>query len=154
LVARDPAHFFSKPGRAPGASYRVLYYGSPRIRSWSIKVDILLPGILHLPALPEERIVWIAGFPVIPFPLLLLHKLQAYDDHINAEAQHHFVQWQKDRDDIEALLDLRGYIEEWPWHDQAVFSEEYLALSSRRVTDFAAKFTYSRAAWEELGFDV
>ncbi|KAL1658920.1 hypothetical protein GGF50DRAFT_131406 [Schizophyllum commune] len=154
LVSRDPAHFFSKPGRAPGATYRVLHYRSAKSGGWSIKVDILLPGILHLPALPEARIVWIAGFPVIPFPLLLLQKLQAYDDHVNAEAQHHFVQWLKDRDDIQALLDLRGEIEEWPWHDKVALSDEFLALSFRRVTDFAAKFPWSRAAWEELGFDV
>ncbi|KAI4294716.1 hypothetical protein K525DRAFT_176078, partial [Schizophyllum commune Loenen D] len=81
LVSRDPAHFFSKPGRAPGATYRVLHYRSAKSGGWLIKVDILLPGILHLPALPEARIVWIAGFPVIPFPLLLLQQLQAYDDH-------------------------------------------------------------------------
>ncbi|KAI5900803.1 uncharacterized protein SCHCODRAFT_02482925, partial [Schizophyllum commune H4-8] len=85
---------------------------------------------------------------------LQLQKLQTYDDHVHASAQHHFVQWLKDRDDIQALLELRGDIEERPWHDKAVFSDEFLALSFRRVTDFSAKFSWSRAAWEELGLDV
>ena len=64
------------------------------------------------------------------------------------------MKWMKDRDDIQALLELSGEIEEWPWHDKAVFSDEFLALSFRRVNNFAAKFPWSRAAWEELGFDV
>ncbi|KAI5900804.1 uncharacterized protein SCHCODRAFT_073882 [Schizophyllum commune H4-8] len=158
IVTHDPIHFFSVPGRAPGATYCVLRYRPSLTTTQFIKVDILLPGTLHLPALHPSHIACISGFPVIPFALLLLQKLQAYDDHWNAQERHHFVRWKKDRDDVQALMGLHDIvgqtIRELPWGDATVFSDEFLALSVQRVAKFAGRFEWSRATWKALGFKV
>ena len=57
-------------------------------RRFSSKVDILLPGVMHLPALPTSMITRISSLPLVPFPVLLLQKLQGWAD------------WSLDRNEI------------------------------------------------------
>ncbi|KAI5823102.1 hypothetical protein K523DRAFT_189484, partial [Schizophyllum commune Tattone D] len=156
LVNIDPAHFFTRESRHPGATYRVLHYRSDA-GDWTCKIDILVPGILHLPALALEYIVWIDELPVIPFALLLLQKLQAYHDHRYAAERHQYVRWEKDKADIEELLGLEelvdAVIRERPWYNLSIFSEEFMALSRQRVREFASYFGY-HATWQDMGFSV
>lgn len=157
LVSMDPVHFYARASKNPGATYRVLYYRRPEPGGFTCKVDILLPGILHLPALAPAQIIWIEGLPVIPFALLLLQKLQAYDDHQRSLERHHFVRWEKDKADIDELLGIqarvREVMDERPWADRGLFSDEFMALSARRVEDYATRYE-CRAQWRDLGFAV
>ncbi|TRM61399.1 hypothetical protein BD626DRAFT_406073 [Schizophyllum amplum] len=157
IMRTDSTRFYTVRARDPGATYRVLYFRSDGHEPWKCKVDILLPGILHLPALPTARIVWIEGFPVIPFALLLLQKLQAYDDHRHSREQHKFTRSQQDEEDINKLLDIRErvleVIQEHPWHDRAVFSEEFMTLSRKRVAEYARIFIETWL-WRDLGFTI
>ncbi|KAG6810415.1 hypothetical protein H0H92_011976 [Tricholoma furcatifolium] len=129
LVETAPSSFFLKPSRDPEADYKVLYFiptpNSKRTPQHSTKVDILLPGVMHLPELPPSRVVWRMNnitydgdlgepgeaqtqtkVPTLPFSALLLHKLQSWDDHRHAEEAHHRAKVPQDVEDLEWMLEI------------------------------------------------
>ncbi|KAG5653005.1 hypothetical protein H0H81_002758 [Sphagnurus paluster] len=65
LHAAAPTQFLLKPARDPGATYRVLWFlptpGTKPTPSKACKVDILLPGVMHLPVLPADAVIWRGG---------------------------------------------------------------------------------------------
>ncbi|KAF9035323.1 hypothetical protein BDZ89DRAFT_1130377 [Hymenopellis radicata] len=72
------------------------------------KLDILIPGLLEIPRIPQEHVVLCShvtfSLPVMPlFPLLLL-KLRGWDDHRNARAAHLHAKTGDDIKDIDELL--------------------------------------------------
>jgi hypothetical protein len=116
------------------------------------KVDILVPGTLHL---PPSHITWVGGFPLVPFSVLLLFKLQAWSDH--REAVEHF-KWQKQytgQADIEQLMALRAAVGlrlSRPWKDEELFDKEFQQLSKKRVKMYCSLFPDCTEGWRLLGF--
>ncbi|KAF8876858.1 hypothetical protein BD779DRAFT_1415429, partial [Infundibulicybe gibba] len=160
LVAGDPAHFFLKPSKDPEATYRVLHYrlgdSMYTAAKGTCKVDILVPGILHLPYVDPHRLTWVNNVPLIPFSLLLLQKLQGWDDHRHAEEVFKRVRQEIDVADIRALLSLEYIVPlrfTRPWLDTTLFSEEFRELSVARVKDLCAAFPDLAKDWTLLGFD-
>ena len=141
-------------------------------RRLSTKVDILLPGVMHLPALPTSMITQYLSLPLVPFPVLLLQKLQGWSDHCAATEARYRAKINVDAQDLEWCLNwgnvkrnlLKHVInisnasrkERWKaiWSDRRMFSEEFEELSRVRVGEFCKVHTGLREAWKAIGFDV
>ncbi|KAF9024425.1 hypothetical protein BDZ89DRAFT_121829 [Hymenopellis radicata] len=92
----------------PKKTYKILYYTLSSAPPRHCKVDILIPGLLEIPRIPQEHVVLCShatfSLPVMPlFPLLLL-KLRGWDDHRNARAAHLHAKTGDDIKDIDELL--------------------------------------------------
>ena len=157
----DPVHFYLVPSKRPGAAYKMLYYrlsntSNVQTVSTSCKVDLVFPGTLHLPVLPRTQIVWDEGLPLIPFSLLLLQKLQGWDDHRISGEEMKRLKQRTDAMDIQGLLELSGTVSlrfSRPWSDRLLFSKEFEALSRNRVRFYCSDFPECAESWRLLGFD-
>ncbi|KAG5640525.1 hypothetical protein DXG03_008223 [Asterophora parasitica] len=193
LLSASPDSFVLKPARDPKAAYRVLWFlptptAKPTPHS-GCKVDILLPGVMGLPNLTTVRgagVTWrgmggtarakqtdhlnLGPLPVLPFHVLLLQKLQAWDDHRRSPEERYAKKAPVDVQDLRWLLDVGvpRYLKavpvsrdgtkktEWNavWSDRAVFDEEFEARSRERVGAFCEVAPESVGAWSRLGFDL
>ncbi|KAF9458896.1 hypothetical protein BDZ94DRAFT_1269618 [Collybia nuda] len=162
IVARDPVHFFLKNAKDPKATYKVLYYRLDNTsKKETSKVDILLPGVMHLPALSMEKIVWQRRgenvLPVVPFAVLLLQKLQGWDDHRTATENRYIKKAPVDVTDLTNMLQMRHVyplVVSRPWSDRTLFSEEFEQRSRERVIDFCAQYPQHKEIWQRLGFET
>ncbi|KAG6888857.1 hypothetical protein C0995_005278 [Termitomyces sp. Mi166 len=146
LVVLDPDHFFTTPSKDPSAAYRILWYRltnyPAQTAKTSCKVDLLLPGVMNLPNFPPSLIHWDEGLPLVPFSLLLLQKLQAWDDHRRSRDP---IKWQRQRTDMEDLDGLTGLSAfdllklSRPWSDTILFSPEFQKMTVERVIDYYVK---------------
>ncbi|KAJ2927046.1 hypothetical protein H1R20_g10050, partial [Candolleomyces eurysporus] len=136
LLDKDPRHFYLTMPRDPEATYRVLWYRQSYLGP-TCKVDVLIPGTMHLPNLSPTLSKWIDNVPLVPFSLLLLHKLQGWDDHRLAEEDHKRRKMPQDAADIKRLLGM-----------------EFEELTKRRVKDYCAEYPKHVQKWRELGFEV
>ncbi|TFK31919.1 hypothetical protein BDQ12DRAFT_716704 [Crucibulum laeve] len=137
-LSSNPRHFYLKLPRGPTATYWILYYRSKYLCPES-KVDILTPGTMLLPPVMEKEVSWLgpvepelndlhgagtegfglnglrtaalkADVPLIPFPVLLLHKLQGRDDHRLAKEKHKWGKMTQDAKDIVRLLAMKTQV--------------------------------------------
>jgi hypothetical protein len=157
IVASAP-EFYLRPSQKPGETYKVLFYRlQPNMWTTrrSCKVDILVPGIMNIPHIPRERIVWINSQPVIPLLVLLLLKLQGWSDH-RASTRSDMQQKQYvDIRDINQLVVVAADKEEhldkvssWVPESFIVRGREHFALFLRIVRPSQTLY------WKEIGFDV
>ncbi|KAF8956439.1 hypothetical protein BDZ97DRAFT_1851532, partial [Flammula alnicola] len=58
ILRSNPRNFYLKMPRDPSAEYRIMWYRQ-QYRGPECKVDILVPGIMHLPHLRPERVLLI-----------------------------------------------------------------------------------------------
>jgi hypothetical protein len=165
IISADPHHFVLKAARDQAATYRVLYFclsvSTTIAKSSSSKVDILLPGVMNLPALPTSLIEWKSQLPVVPFSVLILQKLQGWDDHRKAEEKRYRQKAPVDAQDLEWLIGsgdgrnvgvLMYLMERRPWNDRTLFSEEFERLSRERVMSFCQVFPEHVNVFRDLGF--
>ncbi|KJA19206.1 hypothetical protein HYPSUDRAFT_168391 [Hypholoma sublateritium FD-334 SS-4] len=165
ILRANPRNFFLKLPRDPTADYRILWFRQ-YYRGPECKVDILVPGTMHLPRLIATRVVHLTDakhgasttIPVVPFALLLLHKLQGWDDHRKAEEAYKNQKQHQDAADVRKLLALRHESELLkktpPWDDEELFSEEFRALTKERVKAYCAAFPDRSKEWKALGFEI
>ena len=124
------------------------------------KVDILAPGTMHLPHLRTTYIHWVDEIPLVPFSLLLVQKLQAWDDNRNAEESFRQYRQHKDAKDVKKLLGLKEFVEALTqigsdgWANTELFSEEFQALTKERVKGYVTVFSSSAKYWRSLGFHL
>ncbi|KIM42091.1 hypothetical protein M413DRAFT_126473 [Hebeloma cylindrosporum] len=175
LIARSrPRDFYLKDAKNPGDTYKILIFRpSPSInypaRSQEeiikradpeCKIDILTPGTMHLPQLETSYIHWVAEIPLVPFSLLLVQKLQGWDDNRNAEEPFRRYRQHKDAKDVKALLGLKEFVNVLiqtgrdGWTNTELFSEEFQQLTKERVEGFARVFASSAKQWRSLGFQL
>ena len=122
---------------------------------------------MHLPALPTSMIKQRKSLPLVPFPVLLLQKLQGWADHSAATEARYRLKIGVDSRDLEWCLDgrtverhLLKYVRSRKerlkalWSDRRMFSEEFEALSRVRVREFCEVYTGLRKAWKDIGFEV
>jgi len=156
LLGRTPG-FYLRPSGKPGETYKILYYRlQPNFlySRRSCKVDILIPGIMNIPLLPSERIVWKETLPVLPLLVLLLLKLQGWSDH-RASTRSDMQQKQYvDIRDINQLVVVAArsgeHLSRVPWLPDAFLAQgyEHLALYLRIVRPAVTSY------WREIGFDI
>ncbi|TRM67943.1 hypothetical protein BD626DRAFT_450108 [Schizophyllum amplum] len=151
----NPRNFFLKMPRDPTQPYRKLYYRDEYL-SQDCKVDILVPGTLMLPLLTPPYITRIDGIPVVPFSVLLLQKLQGWDDHGREEQGFKRTKQQTDEGDLRRMMALSAArmlaTAAPPWGDRVLFSADFLKLSRERVLAYCKKFPDRATGWETLGF--
>ena len=133
---------------------------------------------MNLPALPTSMITQQYSLPLIPFPVLLLQKLQGWADHSAATEARYRRKIGVDSRDLEWCLNWRNVkrylLKKYAssssndngsqkillerlkelWSDRRMFSEEFEALSRVRVREFCEVYTGLRGAWKAIGFDV
>ncbi|KAF8167180.1 hypothetical protein B0H34DRAFT_791941 [Crassisporium funariophilum] len=167
ILLSNSRNFYLKLPRDPTATYRILWYRQSYLGP-ECKVDILTPGTMYLPHLMAKHILHIdggiekelavlsPGIPVVPFSLLLLHKLQGWDDHRKAEESFKSKKQVQDAADIKKLMSLRQHVEklkkEEPWNDEELFSLEFQRLSRERIQDYCKTFPDRAQDWKSLGF--
>ncbi|KAF8191129.1 hypothetical protein BJ912DRAFT_964130 [Pholiota molesta] len=161
-----PGDFYLKNPRDQEATFKILIYRpSPtalrpartqkqiiRIPDPECKVDILVPGTMHLPHIRPELIQWHAiaaeeglrlkarvapAIPLVPFALLLS------DEEHKRQRQH------KDAKDVKRLLQLTSEVGGLKERGAG-----FQQLTAQRVRDFARAFPGSAITWIDLGFDV
>lgn len=96
--------------------------------------------------------------PVLPFAVLLLQKLQGWDDHRKAEEERYLKKVDVDVTDLEWMLENgvgrymggRGGV----WDERVLFSEEFERLSRERVRAFCEAHPRWASVWRGLGFEV
>jgi len=166
----DNNRFSLETPKAPQADYKVLYYRIDEsdaplgtFHGNKYKIDILTPGTMHLPSLSEDQIEWYGGLPVVPFPVLLLQKLQGWDDHRRMQNEpRKYAKRLTDARDVHDLLALEEHVDalrqsgpyQWPWKNRDVFSEDFERLSMIRVRDFCAFYPKTRDMFRALGLVV
>lgn len=102
-------------------------------------------------------IEWDDGFPTVPFSLLLLQKLQGWDDHRKSDDDFKRLRQSTDAEDVLGLLSLSGVVTlsfSKPWSDRRVFSFEFELLTRERVREFCTAFPQSANEWRLLGFET
>ncbi|KAH0578364.1 hypothetical protein H2248_003978 [Termitomyces sp. 'cryptogamus'] len=161
LVVLDPYHFFTTPSKDPQAAYCILWYrltnAPAQTAQTACKIDLLLPGTLNLPNFPPSLIHWDEGLPLVPFSLLLVQKLQAWDDHRRSRNP---IKWQRQRTDMEDLDGLTclssfdSLKSSQPWSDTTLFSPEFQKLTKERVINYCTSFPSSAPAWTSIGFET
>ncbi|KDR66501.1 hypothetical protein GALMADRAFT_1156181 [Galerina marginata CBS 339.88] len=160
----DPENFCLEAAKNPHATYKVLYFlvggelaPSCTFHKDKCKIDVLLPGTLHLPCLSNYNIKWKGGLPVVPFSVLLLQKLQGWDDHRRMPEPYKFEKHVTDASDVQSLLKLEHVVAlrfSQPWTDRVLFSEEFINLTMSRVRDFAINYPASAGEWVRIGFNI
>ena len=116
---------------------------------------------MHLPALPTWRIERKNELPVVPFSVLILQKLQGWDDHRNAVEDRYKKKAPADAKDLIWLIGggggknaavLRELKQRRPWNDRTLFTEEFERLSRERVISFCEEFPQQASVFRSLGF--
>lgn len=163
LVAKCPNRFYLVDSKTPGATWKVLWYHDRGIKGKleKTKVDILKPGVLHLPMIFSEAIVDMQGLPVVPMSILLPHKLQGWKDNMNSPITRLRSKQDDDAGDICSLLRIiiEGMSTQeqenstyWRRFSLERFDEEFRTETERRVRMFCSKFPEQRETWKKLGW--
>ncbi|KAJ1306127.1 hypothetical protein OPQ81_010838 [Rhizoctonia solani] len=107
LVDANPK-FYLIPARDPSATYKVLWYRTTL--GTRVKVDLLQPGIMSIPDFSPDLIqhkrYLTYRIPVAPFGLVLLLKLQAWEQHQQSSETRYYTKHYTDAQDINYLLPL------------------------------------------------
>jgi len=163
IIAASPENFGFQawPSSGHTDAHRPLYFQA------KIRIDIALPGMMNLPALPPAQISWMTGsgstpLPVLPFDLLLFQKLQAWHDHRNAPGGRFSHRILNDVNDILWMLreGVPKYMKDWKvvghdkWNNRSLFSERFERLTKERVAAFCANYWHVKPQWKAIGFAV
>jgi hypothetical protein len=159
LAERRPDIFYLKDARSPDATYKKLFYQCQGggASSTPIKVDILFPGgELDLPHIDHPVVM--NGLPLVPFSVLLLHKLQGWDHNRRSPLVYKRKKTYQDYTDVVSLLKLSKRIEKLvqklPWDNRSLFSESFMQKSRLRIVQFCADRRAPedmRVYWNRLG---
>lgn len=125
-------------------------------------MDILTPGSMSLPDLcrasSHKHITTIHRIPLVPFSLLLLHKLQGWHDHFHADDKYQRRKRIQDGLDVQRLLKMTERIlqlrETRPWGDEELFCEAFQKKSKERVKEFCKTYPKTVETWQSLGFET
>ncbi|PCH36935.1 hypothetical protein WOLCODRAFT_82882 [Wolfiporia cocos MD-104 SS10] len=156
LLCKESASFFLVESTKPWANYKVLWYELPSLKSGpqrKCKVDILTPGIMHIPNMPPRRINHPKGLPALPILPLLLLKLQGWSDLRRSCRKDLRAKIPVDEDDITELLIiacLRGTrlgSQSLGW-----LPKDFVEAAQKRVYRYVNKYPQSARKWERLGF--
>jgi len=159
LVSVNPS-FFLVPSTNPRNTYKVLWYNlraaSSHLRpSHACKVDILVPGVLNIPSVPKDHVVYSsikgASIPVMPFLPLLLLKLQGWADHRISHRMDFRNKQYIDVRDIYELLRIAVQNSDLHVQNESWLPESFVAAGRRRVVQFILTHSDSSVYWRQMG---
>ena len=145
--------FYLVNARDPHAAYKVLWYLTDT--GSRIKIDLLFPGVLDIPAIPTSCITRtnIFSLPCAPFSLVLLLKLQAWVHHGESLSPRYYVKKPIDARDIDALLPIASRMGLKP-RTEKFLPESFVKKSELRVKKYGQEVPTSVKQWIALGYDV
>ncbi|KAG8746025.1 hypothetical protein FRC10_006364 [Ceratobasidium sp. 414] len=163
VLVNANSQFYLVPAIDPLATYKVLWYRTTA--DVRVKVDLLQPGIMSIPNISSGEIEYKntgrdstygtyggtqSRIPIAPFGLILLLKLQAWEQHRDSP-EYRFQQKQHiDARDIDVLLPLavaaRVKFDSLP--------DEFVQEARKRVVSYARIYPQSKQSWQQLGFKV
>ncbi|PBK96052.1 hypothetical protein ARMGADRAFT_757430 [Armillaria gallica] len=162
LATEHPNRFQLVDAKTLGATWKVLWYHDyVEGKLEKTKVDILKPGVLHLPMIFSEAIVQKQGFSVIPMSISLLHKLQGWKDNMDSDLPRLRNKCDADAGDICSLLEIifegmgaqeRKNSTHWKRFALERFDEEFRGETGRRVRLFCSIYSEYREMWKKLGW--
>ncbi|KAK0244927.1 hypothetical protein EDD85DRAFT_759753 [Armillaria nabsnona] len=163
IVTTNPNCFYLVDAKTPGATWEVLWYRDrgPDGKFDKTKVDILTPGVLHLPMIFSEAIVEKQGLPVVPMSILLLHKLQGWRDNMESSEMRLWSKHDADVGDICSLLRIlfvdmseEEKTNSMHWKQFALerFDQEFRDATEDRVELFCRQYPAQRDMWQTLGW--
>ncbi|KAH7370275.1 hypothetical protein BKA65DRAFT_387741, partial [Rhexocercosporidium sp. MPI-PUGE-AT-0058] len=144
LLVRTDSRFYLVRSKDPFAKYRILYSSYLLGCYHACKVNILLPRTMNIPPVPQNLVVRIRDFLLMPIIPLLLLKLQAWLDHGSATKQHLREKQFVDAQDINQLLTLavaRGM----KLSAEAWMPESFVEAAKSRVIVYDKHFPGSRS---------
>ncbi|TFK21030.1 hypothetical protein FA15DRAFT_658624 [Coprinopsis marcescibilis] len=121
------------------------------------------PALSSVPCIPPPsagapRVVnEVEGLPVVPVLVLLLHKLQGWEDYLKCPEMHKFRQHMVDVEDIKHLLGSVGEMPVKmfrPWSERELLGEGFVDASKARVKRFCVTFPETAVHWKGLGFEL
>lgn len=86
-----------------GATYKILFCKLSGVRC-SRKVDILIPGVLNIPLLPDTRLSTIDSIPILPLTVLLILKVRDWSFYAKSNRADVRTKQSHDIRDIDKLL--------------------------------------------------
>lgn len=150
LVSYDSS-FHLVPAKNPLNTYKVLWYRLSPYRS--CKVDVLQPGVMNIPVISPDDIVWKNNLPLMPFSIILLLKLQAWTDHQTAGQSYLRMKQYTDSADIKRLLPIAITKGTQPRSDPLLPSS-FISAAETRVRQFVTSFPDTHSQWTALGFEA
>ncbi|CAE6500461.1 unnamed protein product [Rhizoctonia solani] len=147
LVNANPK-FYLIAARDPSATYKVLWYRTDS--GVRVKVDLLQPGIMSIPNFPPDLIQYkrylTYRIPVAPFGLVLLLKLQAWEQHKQSLESRYYMKHHTDAWDINYLLPLAitaGVVCDY-------LPSEFRREARRRVRSYVQSHPSSKEHWDKI----
>ncbi|KAF8996751.1 hypothetical protein BDQ17DRAFT_1206211, partial [Cyathus striatus] len=120
------------------------------------KVDILIPRIMSLPDLGEEAEgTENVTLPVLPFPIILLQKLQGWLDHRVTPKGFKMNKYSRNVGDVRKLLEFREVnrlIASFYFSNRTWFPGDFEEVSRKRVRLYCHYFPRMTGLWARLGF--
>ena len=159
LTVANPA-FYTVASKTIGATYRVLWY-NPRgwsisRRTDSIKVDILLPGIMDIPSISASYINTDNSrqLPAAPFSVVLLSKLHAWSQHRAAFEAYLNRKQYTDARDLEIIVPLAAA--NGVRISEAVLPSSFVEAAKDRVLEYVRSYPSSGtiSSWRTIGFTL
>ncbi|CDO76315.1 hypothetical protein BN946_scf184751.g7 [Trametes cinnabarina] len=149
VLVNEDMSFYLVRSRNPSANYKVLWCELPHAKC---KVDILLPGILNIPVVPQRDIVWISGYPVMPLIPLLLLKLQGLVDHRRSTRRDEQEKQHVDASDVWTLLQLAVERRQNVWQSKMQWVPRSLVYAADgHVADYIDEYPRTAAPWRSIG---
>ena len=154
LVQKDSRFSLEKPASNPNASYFVLRYCISGPSEKFCHVDVFLPGMIHLPYIPPDRIVHSpsTGLPVMPFFPVLLHKIQAWLTHRASPKEHARIKQVNDVQDIQELLDIAMASDKVKLEDHLWLPQWFREEAVESIPQFIAAYPETSDSWKGIGF--
>jgi hypothetical protein len=145
--------FYTVRARNPNNSWKVLYWrtDSDKPGFGRFKIDILIPGDMDLPHLHPHYIVKIDRLPCAPLALLLLHKLQGWDDRRGSRRPDFLAKIPGDERDIVDLLRIANRLGLKITKPRPYISHHFRRASYERVMEFSDEHPEYVSLWMGLG---
>ncbi|KAF9446117.1 hypothetical protein P691DRAFT_804698 [Macrolepiota fuliginosa MF-IS2] len=141
------------------AAYRVLWYkfpfrDPPGVPEKSCRIDLFTPGMIHLPRIPQDKIIYTGSkLPIMPFFPVVLHKIQAWKAHLASTKPWATVKQRNDVSDISDLLRMATTTDE-RFENQAWLGKWFLDEALDGVREYIAAHPDTASGWAKLGFEV
>ncbi|KAJ8698890.1 hypothetical protein PTI98_005551 [Pleurotus ostreatus] len=143
MAARDSSFFLASPEN-PHAAYKVLW------------VNILAPGVMNIPDVPQGCAAEIRGLPLMPLIPLLMLRLQDWTEHrkLGVGSRRSFQQGNDDFLTIGDLLDIgvrRGYTLD---ACRAWLPVSLLETAEQQIPTYNNYHPMKAGHWQRLGFSA
>jgi len=152
-LCEEDNRFYTVRAKNPANRWRVLYWrtDSDEPGFEGFKIDILIPGVLDLPYIHPQYIIEIDKLPCAPLHLLLLHKLQGWDNRRCSRRPDFLAKLPGDVRNISDLLLIANRLGLNITKPRPYITDSFRNISYARVTEFSRRHPEYIPLWMGLG---